>query len=73
MSAIKLFNQSLTDPEKAIMAQLTYPNRIQLFLDELQYSADLFYRCPLQVLWDRTAHCFDGALFAAQHSGKRSG
>lgn len=65
MSAIKLFNQSLTDPEKAIMANLTDPNKIQLFLDELIYSADPFYRCPLQVLRDKTAHCFDGALFAA--------
>ena len=65
MSAIKLFNQSLTDPEKAIMAKLTDPNKIQLFLDELIYSADPFYRCPLQVLQDKTAHCFDGALFAA--------
>lgn len=65
MSAIKLFNQSLTDPEKAIMKQLTDPNRIQLFLDELPYSADTFYRCPLQVLQEKTAHCFDGALFAA--------
>jgi len=65
MSAIKLFNQSLTDPEKAIMAKLTDPNKIQLFLDELPYSADTFYRCPLQVLQEKTAHCFDGALFAA--------
>jgi hypothetical protein len=65
MSAIKLFNQSLTDPEKAIMKQLTDPIRIQLFLDELPYSADTFYRCPLQVLQEKTAHCFDGALFAA--------
>ncbi|MEJ2049322.1 MAG: hypothetical protein P8Y60_05660 [Calditrichota bacterium] len=65
MSALKLFNQSMTDPEKAIMAQLTDPNRIQLFLDELPYSADPFYRCPLQVLREKTAHCFDGALFAA--------
>ena len=54
MSAIKLFNQSLTDP-----------NKIQLFLDQLIYSADPFYRSPLQVLQDKTAHCFDGALFAA--------
>jgi len=47
------------------MAKLTDPNRIQLFMDELPYSADPFYRCPLQVLQDKTAHCFDGALFAA--------
>ena len=47
------------------MAKLTNPNKIQLFLDELIYSADPFYRCPWQVLQNKTAHCFDGALFAA--------
>ncbi len=38
---------------------------IQLFLDDLPYSTDSFYRCPQRVLQDRKAHCFDGAVFAA--------
>ena len=47
------------------MARLTSPAKIQAFLDDLPYSAEDRYRCPLTVLRDRTAHCFDGALFAA--------
>jgi hypothetical protein len=47
------------------MERLTSPILIQTFLDETVYSADSFYRCPLRVLRERTAHCFDGALFAA--------
>ena len=38
---------------------------IQSFLDETAYSEDKFYRCPYQVLAERTAHCVDGALLAA--------
>jgi hypothetical protein len=38
---------------------------IQRFLDTLEYSAEPVYRCPLRVARDRTAHCVDGALFAA--------
>ncbi|MCI0494755.1 hypothetical protein L0Z72_07080 [candidate division KSB1 bacterium] len=47
------------------MSELSTPQKIQLFLDELTYSSDEFYRCPRRVLQDRLAHCFDGALFAA--------
>ena len=38
---------------------------IQSFLDETAYSEDKFYRCPDEVLAERTAHCVDGALLAA--------
>jgi hypothetical protein len=44
---------------------LSSPDRIQSYLDSIPYSADKFYRCPLRVVEDQTAHCFDGALFAA--------
>jgi hypothetical protein len=54
-----------TRKELAILARLTDPAGIQRFLDTLPYSADETYRCPRSVLRDRTAHCFDGALFAA--------
>ncbi|MBN2416356.1 hypothetical protein JXO52_10965 [bacterium] len=47
------------------MKTLDSPYRIQAFLDTVPYSAEPVYRCPLQVLRDRLAHCFDGALFAA--------
>ena len=39
--------------------------KIQTFLDELPYSIEKDYRCPLRVLREQRAHCFDGALFGA--------
>lgn len=54
-----------TTRERAALARLTGPERIQRFLDSIPYSADPIYRSPRSVLRDRTAHCFDGALFAA--------
>lgn len=41
------------------------PYDIQIFLDELPYSTDSFYRCPQRVIRDGKAHCYDGAVFAA--------
>ncbi|MFH1351648.1 MAG: hypothetical protein ABII26_12055 [Pseudomonadota bacterium] len=65
MSLIQAFDQALTRSERRIMARLTTPYKIQSFLDDLTYSIDDFYRCPIRVLKERIAHCFDGALFAA--------
>ena len=47
------------------MYGLTSPERIQAFLDSIPYSADDINRCPLRVLQDRKAHCYDGAFLAA--------
>jgi len=63
MSAVEHFNQALTKFERQMMAGLTTPRKIQDFLDELPYSLETIYRCPLRVLRDRVAHCYDGALF----------
>ncbi len=65
MSHIHSFDHALNAEEKKIMARLDTPYRIQELLDAFRYSSDAFYRCPLRVLRERTAHCFDGALFAA--------
>jgi hypothetical protein len=65
MSAVQTFDQALSQSELRIFRRLTTPREIQAYLDELPYSADPFYRCPLRVLRERTAHCFDGALFGA--------
>ncbi|MBK8479572.1 MAG: hypothetical protein IPL40_00100 [Proteobacteria bacterium] len=59
------FDAALTAAERRLMAGLTSPPAIQAWLETLRYSPDSFYRCPLRVLRERTAHCFDGALFAA--------
>ncbi len=65
MSVVEAFNQELTKSERQLMVKLTTPRRIQDFLDELPYSLETRYRCPLSVLRDRVAHCYDGALFGA--------
>jgi hypothetical protein len=65
MSVLKNFEQTLIESERRTLAQLTTPRKIQDFLDGLPYSVESIYRCPLRVFRERTAHCFDGALFGA--------
>jgi hypothetical protein len=65
MQAINAFDNSLTKKELKLVSGLSSPAKIQAFLDDIPYSAEEIYRCPLRVLRDRKAHCFDGALFAA--------
>ena len=57
--------KALTKAEQRVMAELTSPPKIQEFLDQTSYSTEDIYRCPLRVLHERRAHCFDGAVFAA--------
>jgi len=65
MRNMELFDQLLKRGERRLMARLNSPSKIQTFLDQLSYSVEETYRSPLRVLRERTAHCFDGALFAA--------
>jgi hypothetical protein len=65
MSQIDRFDRMLTAPERRVLKRLSSPARIQAFLDAVAYSTDDFYRCPLRVLRDGKAHCFDGAVFGA--------
>lgn len=65
MTVLEAFDQKLSRSERLILSDLTTPHKIQEFLDGIPYSTDPVYRCPLRVLQDRVAHCFDGALFAA--------
>ncbi len=55
--------------ELAVLRKLKTPQRIQQFLDEdIGYNPEPdgpTCRSPRQVLRDRTAHCMEGALFAA--------
>jgi hypothetical protein len=62
---VKEFDRALTQSERRVINRLTTPIWVQTFLDELPYSVESDYRCPLRVLRDRVAHCFDGALFGA--------
>jgi hypothetical protein len=65
MDDFKSFFGKLNTREKGIIRQLNTPFKIQSFLDSIDYSTESIYRCPLRVLRNRIAHCFDGALFAA--------
>lgn len=65
MSAVEEFDKALTKSEQQVIARLTTPRKIQDFLDGIPYSVETIYRCPLRVLRERTAHCFDGAMFGA--------
>jgi hypothetical protein len=59
------FGGALARSEQRILERLTSPPNIQAFLDKTSYSTEDIYRCPLRVLRERRAHCFDGAVFAA--------
>jgi hypothetical protein len=65
MRAVRDFEERLVREELDLIHLLDSPFRIQEFLDTVPYSVEEIYRCPLRVLRDRQAHCFDGALFAA--------
>jgi hypothetical protein len=65
MKCEPIFRQTFSKKELAVFDSLRSPKRIQAFLLDLPYSAEERYRSPKTVLSDRTAHCFDGALFAA--------
>jgi len=64
-NALQTFDSQLTPAERKLLSGLDTPARIQDYLNTLPYSEDDFYRCPLRVLRERKAHCFDGVLFAA--------
>ncbi|MCS6860269.1 MAG: hypothetical protein NZT92_08115 [Abditibacteriales bacterium] len=63
--ALALFEASLTRTERKVVNRLKTPAQIQAYLDDLPYRTEDRYCCPLTVLRDQRAHCFDGALFAA--------
>jgi hypothetical protein len=65
VQAVESFERALTRQERQRISRLTSPYKIQLFLDDLVYSEEEVYRCPLRAMRDGKAHCFDGALLAA--------
>jgi len=64
-NAVSDFDTLLSQNELEILNALDSPFRIQAFLDDTPYSAEDANRSPVRVLRERTAHCLDGALFAA--------
>ncbi len=56
---------SWTKGEIALLEHLSSPMKIQEYLDGLVYRAEDPGACPRNVMEERRAHCYDGALFAA--------
>ena len=58
----------LTKGELALLRSLRTPEKVQAFLDKLPYNLEPdgdTLRSPRRVMRDRTAHCAEGAFFAA--------
>lgn len=59
---------ALTPPERAFFRRLSTPQGIQDYLDALPVNFEMSgetYLSPRRVLETETAHCFEGAVFAA--------
>jgi hypothetical protein len=54
-----------TKKEISLFRKLDDPNKIQGFLDSIDYNPNYECRSPRWVIKKRSAHCFEGALFAA--------
>jgi hypothetical protein len=66
--ALKGIASHFTPAERAAFRRLNTAARIQRFVDDLAYNKEPngpTCRSPRRVLRDRTAHCMEGALFAA--------
>ena len=58
----------LTLSEKGVFKKLTTPQKIQDYLDTLPVNFEMTgetYQSPRRILQTKTAHCFEGAVFAA--------
>ena len=63
-----------TKDEIKFLKTMSDPDRIQGFLDSLDYNPVYECRSPRWVIRKRSAHCFEGALFAAaalQYNGHK--
>jgi hypothetical protein len=54
-----------TKQETDFLKTMSDPDKIQAFLDEVEYNPVYECRSPRHVIKKRSAHCFEGALFAA--------
>jgi len=54
-----------TKDETSFLKTLSDPDKIQGFLDSIEYNPKSECRSPRWVIRKRSAHCFEGALFAA--------
>lgn len=57
--------ETWTSEERKILRPLTTPWKIQQYLDSLTYNLEDTAYSPRMVMKKKTAHCFEGAVFAA--------
>jgi hypothetical protein len=62
---IKSFSPNWTESEVKFLKSLKTPEKIQKFLDNLQYSKNDYTQSARNAIKTKTAHCFDGAIVAA--------
>ena len=58
----------LTRAEVGLLRRLSTPDKVQRYIDDLTYNVEAdgdTVRSPRRVMRDRTAHCAEGAFFAA--------
>ena len=58
-------NTGWTRRERKLLRSFRGPNDVQRFLNRLRYNDRPETKSPRRVIAERTAHCFEGALFAA--------
>jgi hypothetical protein len=58
-------HQLWSPKERKILRRFRHPIDIQLYLNKLDYNPDSSAQSPRTIISTRTAHCFEGALFAA--------
>lgn len=63
--ATKIKTMNWSKEESRFLLTLDNPDKIQAFLDSIDYNPNAKCRSPRWVLKKRSAHCFEGALFAA--------
>src|ERR1035437_3607723 len=54
-----------TKDEISFLKTINDPDKIQGFLDSIEYNPKYECRSPRWVIRKKSAHCFEGALFAA--------
>jgi hypothetical protein len=65
LKAMLNHNFAFTPAELRKLRALSTPHKIQCFLDEIPYHLAATAWSPRRVLAERTAHCLEGAIFAA--------
>ena len=65
MISMKHYKSEWNPEELRILKTLDSPNKIQGFLDKVDYNAIIETRSPRFVIQNRRAHCMEGALFGA--------